>query len=187
MPLNDCECRLGRLLPRGCKTDGQMASQVLLASLQRRAMMASALLTVQCMPDCLRRWPMRDMQLTSMTREPTNRPSGGPVVAYAAGVVLEVAERCRSRLSSRLRGVLTARVDDPVDVAVVEVLQPGSEPPRARPAECRRKTPRTGRYERPNGSHKLAIDNTNNRRGLMVTDEWSHCVMAARSTGMAVD
>ena len=50
-----------------------MASQVLLASLQRRAMIESAPVTVQCMLDCLRRWPMTVLQLAS-TPEPTNRP-----------------------------------------------------------------------------------------------------------------
>ena len=52
----------------------QMASQVLLASRQRRAMMASAPLTVQCMPDCLSLWPMTVLQLASTTPEPTKRP-----------------------------------------------------------------------------------------------------------------
>jgi hypothetical protein len=35
-----------------------VASHWLLASAVRRAMMASAPLTVQCMPDCFSRWPM---------------------------------------------------------------------------------------------------------------------------------
>src|SRR6516165_2975929 len=46
----------------------------LLASRQRRAMMASAPSVVQCMPDCLRRWPMTDLQSASTTPEPVNRP-----------------------------------------------------------------------------------------------------------------
>jgi hypothetical protein len=46
----------------------QMASQVLLASLQRRAMMASAPAVVQRMPDCLTRWPMTDLHLLPRRR-----------------------------------------------------------------------------------------------------------------------
>jgi hypothetical protein len=52
----------------------QTASHVLLASRQRRAMMASAPLTVQCMPACLSLCPTTVLQLASTTPEPVNRP-----------------------------------------------------------------------------------------------------------------
>src|SRR5258708_202287 len=49
-----------------------------------------------------------------------------PVVAHAGGVVLEVAEGSVDLvLLHAFEGVLAGRPDDAVDVAVVEVLQPG--------------------------------------------------------------
>src|ERR1035441_996250 len=52
----------------------QISSQWLLASRQRRAMMASAPGTVQRIPDNFRRWPTTALQPASTTPEPTNRP-----------------------------------------------------------------------------------------------------------------
>ena len=52
----------------------QAVSHWLLAWAQRKVMIESAPLTVQCMPACLRRWPMTDLQPASTTPEPTNRP-----------------------------------------------------------------------------------------------------------------
>src|SRR5260221_4429656 len=107
-----------------------MASQVLLASRQRRAMMASAPLTVQCMPDCLRRWPTMVLQLAFDDAGADEEAAlAEPVVAHAGGVVLEVAQGGVDLVFLHaFEGVLAGRGDDAVDVAVVEVLQPGGEP-----------------------------------------------------------
>lgn len=52
----------------------QKSSQRPLRIQQRRAMILFAPRTVQCMPDCLRRWPITVRQPASTTPEPTNRP-----------------------------------------------------------------------------------------------------------------
>ena len=54
-----------------------MASHWLLACAQRKVMMASAPLTVQCILDCLSRWPMTALQPASTTPELMNRLGPG--------------------------------------------------------------------------------------------------------------
>ncbi len=41
---------------------------------QRNAIMLLAFLTVQCIPDCLRRWPITARHPASITPEPINKP-----------------------------------------------------------------------------------------------------------------
>jgi hypothetical protein len=52
----------------------QNSSQRPLSSQQRRAMIALAPRTVHCMPDCLRRSPIRILQPASTTPDPTKKP-----------------------------------------------------------------------------------------------------------------
>lgn len=93
----------------------QMVSQVLLACLQRRAMMASAPLTVQCMPACLSLCPT-DLQLASTTPEPAKRPHWLRGLAGVAAWHDEQKARIfPAQLQPILRGLAAQQVSSMLD------------------------------------------------------------------------
>ena len=107
-----------------------MASQVLLASRQRRAMMASAPATVQCMPACLSLCPTIGLAAGLDDAGADEQAAGAePVVAHAGRVVEEVAELPLGLVFlDAFEGVFADGGLDAVDVAVVEVFEAGGEP-----------------------------------------------------------
>ena len=107
----------------------QMRSAGLLACWQRSVMMTSALSAVQCMPDCLRCWPITTLHPASTTPDPTDRPHWRNYLQRMRGVVLEVAQgRVELVFLDALEGVGAGGVADAVDVAVAGVLEAGGEP-----------------------------------------------------------
>src|SRR5216683_931726 len=106
----------------------QMASQVLLASRQRRAMMASAPAVVQVHAGLLEVLAGLAACLDDAGAD-EQAALAEPVVAHAGGVVLEVAQGgVELVFLDAFEGKDAGGLADAVDVAVVEVFHPGGEP-----------------------------------------------------------